>query len=339
MDSTFFHSIYPLTLMSRLSGLCHFSTESKQLLKFWICYSLVLVVFLDCLAVYQLVVELSDENNSKMFKFVSFLRLSSPTVARTCIYVTSMFKWKAFLHFLTCVNTVETIIQQTLQVSLPKAVYTKFQALLVFIILVAVSIQVFFAFAILGIVPAVLTMFNIVPLITQAQFISCVMLLTQYITVIIDNLNQMDIYHERKSFLRCIVRNQISDESHTPIIDHQKTNQTINVSQELVRYISVIKDDLNNIFSIAILSVIADNLLLTTFNLYMLIKNVTFDVNSPEFIQQISYLYTVLLNITQVSLIAFPCASADYQVSTVESQSIGSEGDISLLGNSRYQGF
>lgn len=276
-----------------------------------------LVLLMNVLSIYQLNLDITNESNTKLFKFVSILRFVSPTVSKSSICITYILKYKIIMHFLNCVKDLETIIEKGLKVQLSNKCYVKLQLMVIFAVVSAVSLQILLTTKTTGLMSGFLHVFNLVSLLCQVQFICCVLLLNQYITVInvkLSELCQMNrnlhlkkateeyIFYYRGNFQNRIIR--------------QHSDQMTCLCKELVRLINIIRDNLNSFFSFPILLIIADNLLLTTFNLYMLIKNMSLDLNFDEFIQQISYLYDVSLNIIQIICIAFPCANTDNEVST-----------------------
>lgn len=319
MATNFLSSIVPLNFISRIFALAHFNSELNILSKFWVFYSFLFMTFMSCLSMFQLTSEITDVTNTKLLKFVSFIRITSPTVTRASISIVFIIKYKRILHFIDCISDVEKVIQKALHIPLSKQLYVRFQMIVIFFIIFAVLIHGFLTFTISGPVSAILSTFVVISYIAQAQFISCVLLLNQYIKVITTKIDQLS--QTNYSCVPLSTQNNFevhfksyNDISHgrNYFAEDNKQEQIIGISRELIRFISIIKDDLSSYFSFPILLVIADNLLITTFNLYMLIKTMT---TSEELLTKLSYLYTVSLNVIQVIFIAFPCAGANKEVS------------------------
>lgn len=320
MDRKFLSCIFPLNFICRFFALSHFNNEFNNLSKFWVFYTFLFVTFMSSLSIFQLISDLSDETNTKLFKFVSFIRIASPTVTRASICIVFIIKYKTFLHFIGCISNIERVIQRALHIPLSKELYVKFQAITIFFIMAAVVIHGFLSFTLSGPTSAILSMFVIISYLAQAQFICCVLLLNQYIKIItttIDQLSQIQISSPSLQYISeaNVTSNVDNCNWRNYFLEEQKQEQIIIISKELIRYISIIKEDLSSYFSFPILLVIADNLLITTFNLYMLIKTMSITFNSEELVNQLSYLYTVSINVIQVIFIAFPCASAGKEVS------------------------
>lgn len=318
MDRNFFDYLYPIDYISKLSALSHFNYDKQQLKKRWVTYSIFLVLLMNLLSMYQLNLDITNESNSKLFKFVSILRFVSPTVSKSSICITYILKYKTIKRFLNCVNDLEIVIEKGLKVRLANKCYVKLQIMVIFAVVSAVSLKILLTAKTTGLMSGFLHVFNLISLLCQVQFICCVMLLNQYITVINVKLSELcqingnshlktaseeNIFYYNGTFQNRIIK--------------QHSEQTAYLCKELVRLINIIRDNLNSFFSFPILLIIADNLLLTTFNLYMLIKNMSLDLNSDEFLQQISYMYDVSLNIIQIICIAFPCANTDNEVSLI----------------------
>lgn len=315
MDRNFFDYLYPIDYISKLSALSHFSYDKQQLKKRWVTYSIFLVLLMNLLSMYQLNLDITNESNSKLFKFVSILRFVSPTVSKSSICITYILNYKTIKRFLNCVNDLEIVIEKGLKVRLANKCYVKLQIMVIFAVLSAVSLQILLTAKTTGLMSGFLHVFNLISLLCQVQFICCVMLLNQYITVINVKLSEL-CQINRNSHLKTASEENIFYYNGNRIIK-QHCEQTAYLCKELVRLINIIRDNLNSFFSFPILLIIADNLLLTTFNLYMLIKNMSLDLNSDEFLQQISYMYDVSLNIIQIICIAFPCANTDNEVSII----------------------
>lgn len=316
MDRNFFDYLYPIDYISKLSALSHFSYDTQKLTKRWVTYSMFLVLLMNVLSMYQLNLDITNESNTKLFKFVSILRFVSPTVSKSSICITYILKYKTIMRFLNCVNDLETVIEKGLKVRLANKCYVKLQLMVIFAVVSAVSLQILLTAKTTGLMSGFLHVFNLISLLCQVQFICCVLLLNQYITVInvkLSKLCQIKGNSRLKTAPEEYIFYYYGNFQNRIITQHSE--QTAYLCKELVRIINIVRDNLNSFFSFPILLIIADNLLLTTFNLYMLIKNMSLDLNSDEFLQQISYLYDVSLNIIQIICIAFPCANTDNEVS------------------------
>lgn len=318
MDRNLFNFLYPIDYVSKFSAISHFSFDSKKLSKLWVSYSIVLVLLMNVLSMYQLNLYITDESNTKLFKFVSFLRLVSPTVSKTCICIVFILKYETIMRCLNCANYIEIVIETGLKVWLSKKFYVKLQLMIIISILSAVSLQIFLTAKTTGFIPSFLHIFNLISWLCQVQFLCCVLLLNQYINVINFKLSELSRFKENSNLKRAREDYTFHNNGNYQIkygLDEQTSEKIIYLCKELVRFINIVKDDLNAFFSYPILLIIADNLLLTTFSLYMLIKNMSLDLDSEEFFQQISYLYDVSLNVIQIICIAFPCANTDNEVS------------------------
>lgn len=316
MDRNFFDYLYPIDYISKLSALSHFNYDTQKLTKRWVTYSMFLVLLMNVLSMYQLNLDITNESNTKLFKFVSILRFVSPTVSKSSICITCILKYKTIMRFLNCVNDLETVIEKGLKVRLANKCYVKLQLMVIFAVVSAVSLQILLTAKTTGLMSGFLHVFNLISLLCQVQFICCVLLLNQYITVInvkLSKLCQIKGNSRLKTAPEEYIFYYYGNFQNRIITQHSE--QTAYLCKELVRIINIVRDNLNSFFSFPILLIIADNLLLTTFNLYMLIKNMSLDLNSDEFLQQISYLYDVSLNIIQIICIAFPCANTDNEVS------------------------
>lgn len=316
MDHNFFDYLYPIDYISKLSALSHFNYDTQKLTKRWVTYSMFLVLLMNVLSMYQLNLDITNESNTKLFKFVSILRFVSPTVSKSSICITYILKYKTIMRFLNCVNDLETVIEKGLKVRLANKCYVKLQLMVIFAVVSAVSLQILLTAKTTGLMSGFLHAFNLISLLCQVQFICCVLLLNQYITVInvkLSKLCQIKGNSRLKTAPEEYIFYHYGNFQNRIITQHSE--QTAYLCKELVRIINIVRDNLNSFFSFPILLIIADNLLLTTFNLYMLIKNMSLDLNSDEFLQQISYLYDVSLNIIQIICIAFPCANTDNEVS------------------------
>lgn len=316
MDRNFFDYLYPIDYISKLSALSHFNYDTQKLTKRWVTYSMFLVLLMNVLSMYQLNLDITNESNTKLFKFVSILRFVSPTVSKSSICITYILKYKTIMRFLNCVNDLETVIEKGLKIRLANKCYVKLQLMVIFAVVSAVSLQILLTAKTTGLMSGFLHVFNLISLLCQVQFICCVLLLNQYITVInvkLSKLCQIKGNSQLKTAPEEYIFYYYGNFQNRIITQHSE--QTAYLCKELVRIINIVRDNLNSFFSFPILLIIADNLLLTTFNLYMLIKNMSLDLNSDEFLQQISYLYDVSLNIIQIICIAFPCANTDNEVS------------------------
>lgn len=305
MEDYFFQKIYLLQFISKVVAICPFSIKTQKLSQFWSVYSLLLTALMISISVYQLNVEITDQNKSKLFKFVAFVYIASPTISRTLTCFIIITRYKLLLRFLKNVSQIESVINKILNVPLPKNLYVKFQILMILIIIVVEGIQVFLVYVTNGLIPAVVRGFTIISYLCQAQFVCCVLLLNQYLAVVFDTLSKLE---EENS----LYSNQISWPEIVGKGNYEE--KTVNTCRELVRWISIIKDDINSFFSFPILFIIADSLVLITFNLYLLIKKTSFALNSTETMQQITYLYTVCVNVVQVFFIAFPPAAPGEEV-------------------------
>lgn len=316
MDNNFFDYLHPIDYISKFLALSHFNYDTKTLSKLWVTYSIFLVLLMNALSMYQLNLDITNESNTKLFKFVSTLRFVSPTVSKSSICILYILKYKSIMHFLHCVNDLEMVIEKGLKGRLSNKCYVKFQLMVIFAVVSAVFLQILLNAKTTGLMSGFLHVFNLISLLCQVQFMFCVLLLNKYITVI--NVKLSELYQiNGNSYLKNISEEYISYYSGNSQnrITKQHSERMTYLCKELVRIIDIIRNSLNSFFSFPILLIIADNLLLTTFNLYMVIKNMSLDLNSDEFFQQIRYLYDVSLNIIQIICIAFPCANTDNEVS------------------------
>lgn len=319
MVNSFVSCLYPLNTVCKLLALTHYNADLKKLSKFWLSYSILFVCSMCCLSIIQLASDLTNKNNTKLFKFVSFIRIASPTVTRTLIIFAFMFKYKTLLHFISCIAKIENVMSRALRVPRSNKLYVKFQIIVIFLIICAVVSHSVLTFVLNGWPSAVLSTFVIISYLSQAQFVSCVLLLNMYIGLIINKLSESVQKKKHLSEISSMFGSQqypdiwnITIHSTMEVRDRE---QIVVISKELIRYISILKEDLSSYFSFPMLLVVADNLLITTFNLYMLIKNISSVFNYNDAFNQIGFLYTVCLNVIQVLFIAFPCAAANKKVS------------------------
>lgn len=309
--------IKPEFYFSRLFGLAPYSITSKKLSTFATLYTLCLLCVLFT-GISMIIINLfKNENNTKLIKFVTFVRIIAPTVTTFVCCSVILFKHKNLSEFIEDIEVIENIITQQLGRNLPYKKYTQIQIYGILIIIVVNGVQIMFSFVN---DMEIIYFFSVaINMIAQNQFVMCVFLFKQYFSVLNRQLFRMGNFPRYKHIsefltpalkidkiptINCVYVKPFSRSSHN----------ILNVIIELHRLLCISCDNFNSFYSVMILLTVGSNMLNTTFNLYEVFKNFSTTYDQTLYLTLLSALYTAVWNILQDGVIAFSCASASEEV-------------------------